>query len=166
MYVNHTISVIWIAEYDKKKKYPLHNHKWNVINFCISCTTVVFSFPHYSFISMFQIPEELSLHVPHLKSLNLSHNQITTLPHSFSLLFHLRVLDLSYNRLKVVPEAITGLEKIKTLNLANNNISELPTTMTQLTSVGQWLLCFNIETDLLIPKWVTGFMVSGVNKRL
>lgn len=85
---------------------------------------------------MFQIPEELSLHVPHLKILILSHNQITTLPHSFSLLLHLRVLDLSYNKFKVVPECLTGLEKIETLNLANNNITELPATMAQLTSVG------------------------------
>lgn len=82
-----------------------------------------------------QIPEELSLHVPHLKFLNLSHNQITTLPHSFSLLLHLRVLDLSYNRFKVVPEAVTGLEKLHTLNLANNNITELPATIAKLTSV-------------------------------
>lgn len=89
---------------------------------------------------MFQIPEELSLHVPHLKFLNLSHNQITSLPHSFSLLLHLRVLDLSYNRLKVVPDALAGLEKIETLNLANNNLAELPMTLAQLISVGQFIV--------------------------
>lgn len=82
-----------------------------------------------------KIPEELSLHVPHLKFLNLSHNQITSLPHSFSLLLHLRVLDLSYNRFRVVPEALTGLEKLHTLNLANNNITELPVNLAKLTSL-------------------------------
>ncbi|MPC34076.1 Plant intracellular Ras-group-related LRR protein 8 [Portunus trituberculatus] len=82
-----------------------------------------------------KIPEELSLHVPHLKFLNLSHNQITSLPHSFSLLLHLRVLDLSYNRFRVVPEALTGLEKLHTLNLANNNITELPVALAKLTSL-------------------------------
>ncbi|XP_045125668.1 uncharacterized protein LOC123512978 isoform X2 [Portunus trituberculatus] len=87
----------------------------------------------FNFIS--EIPEELSLHVPHLKFLNLSHNQITSLPHSFSLLLHLRVLDLSYNRFRVVPEALTGLEKLHTLNLANNNITELPVALAKLTSL-------------------------------
>lgn len=102
---------------------------------------------------MFQIPEELSLHVPHLRFLNLSHNQITTLPHSFSLLLHLRVLDLSYNRFKLVPEALTGLEKIQTLNLANNSIAELPTTLAQLNSVGNLICCFDIESNWIPVHW-------------
>lgn len=100
-----------------------------------SNTVTMYESVNASFNFISEIPEELSLHVPHLKFLNLSHNQITTLPHSFSLLLHLRVLDLSYNKLKVVPEPLTGLEKIETLNLANNNISELPTTMAQLISL-------------------------------
>lgn len=84
----------------------------------------------FNFIS--EIPEELSLHVPHLRMLNFSHNQITSVPPSFNLLLHLQVLDLSHNRLKIVPESITCLRQLHTLNIANNNITELPGTISKL----------------------------------
>ncbi|XP_071542410.1 uncharacterized protein [Panulirus ornatus] len=84
----------------------------------------------FNFIS--EIPEELSLHVPHLRSLNVSHNQITSLPQSFSLLFHLRALDLSYNKLKMLPDPLTRLPQLNTLNLTNNNLTELPATISRL----------------------------------
>ncbi|XP_042231609.1 uncharacterized protein LOC121872686 isoform X2 [Homarus americanus] len=79
-----------------------------------------------------EIPVELSIHVPHLRSLNVSHNQICDLPTSFNLLLHLRVLDLSYNKLKMLPAALTRLPQLHTLNVANNYLKELPTTVSKL----------------------------------
>lgn len=82
-----------------------------------------------------EIPEELSLHIPHLRSLNISHNQITSLPNSFSLLLHLRLLDLSHNKLRVLPQPLTRLQQLHTLNVANNGLSELPATISKLQSL-------------------------------
>ncbi|XP_068245602.1 uncharacterized protein [Palaemon carinicauda] len=84
----------------------------------------------FNFIS--EIPEELSLHVPHLRVLNISHNQITSFPQSFNLLLHLRELDCSYNRLKTLPETVVRLPQLHTLNIANNNITELPVSISKL----------------------------------
>ncbi|KAK3872026.1 hypothetical protein Pcinc_022868 [Petrolisthes cinctipes] len=78
------------------------------------------------------IPEELSLHVPHLRYLDLSHNQLNNLPTSFHLLLHLRTLHLSYNRFHTVPECLMRLPKLHTLSLANNALTELPVTIANL----------------------------------
>lgn len=79
-----------------------------------------------------------------IQHLNLSNNQIKSIPHSLAtLLPNLRTLDLSYNRLSTVPELpqyitelflndnlITDLESLpsmcKKLSLANNALQSLP----------------------------------------
>ncbi|XP_045600489.2 uncharacterized protein [Procambarus clarkii] len=101
----------WEIYYNTVSMYEIVNASFNFIN---------------------EIPEELSLHVPHLRCLNISHNQITNLPSSFNLLLHLRVLDLSHNKLRVLPDPITRLPQLHTLNVANNCLGELPATVSKL----------------------------------
>ncbi|CAL4092956.1 unnamed protein product, partial [Meganyctiphanes norvegica] len=87
----------------------------------------------FNFIS--EIPEELSLHVPHLRVLNMSHNQINKLPESFHLLLHLRSLDLSYNKFREFPITITKLPKVHSVNVAHNSIIELPISIGRMQTV-------------------------------
>ncbi|KAA0203638.1 hypothetical protein HAZT_HAZT011142 [Hyalella azteca] len=73
------------------------------------------------------IPSELSLHVPHLRHLDLSHNQLTALPPTFQLLLHLRTLYLSHNRFKQFPGvAVFKLPHLHTLDISHNHLKELP----------------------------------------
>ncbi|KAF2360524.1 Leucine-rich repeat [Trinorchestia longiramus] len=73
------------------------------------------------------LPSELSLHIPHLRHLDLSHNQLTGLPHTFQLLLHLRYLSLAYNRFKQFPSgAIFKLPHLSSFDISHNSLRELP----------------------------------------
>lgn len=64
-----------------------------------------------------------------LQKLDLSHNELRTLPESpgFSRLRRLQLLDLRYNNIsEVSSDALTGLVSLRVLNLANNKIANLP----------------------------------------
>ncbi|XP_043481330.1 toll-like receptor 6 [Leptopilina heterotoma] len=63
-----------------------------------------------------------------IKTLDLSHNLIKTLPvNAFSKLKRLNVLDLSENEINVIVDrAFHGLRSLRTLDLSNNRISTLP----------------------------------------
>lgn len=58
--------------------------------------------------------------------LNLSGNQLTTLPDSIGSLIHLTILDLDENRLTKLPDSICNLSKLNILNLDDNQLIELP----------------------------------------
>ncbi|XP_064110740.1 uncharacterized protein LOC135218382 isoform X2 [Macrobrachium nipponense] len=106
-------------------------------------TVSMYEYVNASFNFISEIPEELSLHVPHLRVLNISHNQITSFPHSFNLLLHLRELDVSYNRLKALPETVIRLPQLHTLNLAYNSITELPASITRLKQLRKLNISYN-----------------------
>lgn len=106
-------------------------------------TVSMYEYVNASFNFISEIPEELSLHVPHLRVLNISHNQITSFPHSFNLLLHLRELDVSYNRLKALPETVIRLPQLHTLNLAYNSITELPASISRLKQLRKLNISYN-----------------------
>jgi Leucine-rich repeat (LRR) protein len=58
----------------------------------------------------------------YLRSLNISGNNIDTLPEWFGELCHLRSLNLSKNRLSTLPEFMASFGNLDTLNLAENQI--------------------------------------------
>jgi len=68
-----------------------------------------------------QIPSSIKL-LKHLKTLNLSCNNLTDLPNSLSNLTSLESLDLSWNNFKVVPDVLNELKSIENINLRNNLI--------------------------------------------
>ncbi|XP_061178913.1 uncharacterized protein LOC133187526 [Saccostrea echinata] len=73
-----------------------------------------------------EIPPEMPLRLPHLHTIDLSHNVLETLPESFGLQFHLRTLILRNNRLKSLPESFVHLVKLEKIDLSNNLLKELP----------------------------------------
>ncbi|KAL7639213.1 UNVERIFIED_CONTAM: hypothetical protein RMT77_010747 [Armadillidium vulgare] len=78
------------------------------------------------------IPEEFSLRVPHLRHLNISHNQISGLPNSFHLLLHLRILNISFNKIENFPSSVVNLQKLHTLNISHNALKEIPPSISRL----------------------------------
>ncbi|XP_033746197.1 uncharacterized protein LOC117331551 [Pecten maximus] len=79
-----------------------------------------------SFNAITELPPELPLRLPHLYFLDLSHNQIETLPDSFGLLFHLKTLLLKYNKLHSLPQSFVHHVKLEKIDLSHNLLKELP----------------------------------------
>lgn len=66
-----------------------------------------------AFNAITEIPVELPLRLPHLSHLDLSHNQISSLPESFGLFFHLREIQLQHNKLTALPDSFVHLVKLE-----------------------------------------------------
>lgn len=79
-----------------------------------------------SFNALTELPPELPLRLPHLNFLDLSHNQIETLPDSFGLLFHLKTLLLKHNKLHSLPQSFVHHVKLEKIDLSHNVLKELP----------------------------------------
>jgi len=67
-----------------------------------------------------------------LQNLDLSKNNLSAIPKEILLLKNLTKLNLSDNRFKEFPEIITRARTIATLNLSNNQIKKLPEEISQL----------------------------------
>lgn len=61
-----------------------------------------------------------------MTTLNLSHNLLTYLPSTFSLLSNLSKLDLSKNQLSELPYNFGQLQDLKWLDLYSNKLTSLP----------------------------------------
>ncbi|XP_048739714.2 uncharacterized protein LOC125654015 [Ostrea edulis] len=79
-----------------------------------------------AFNAITEIPPEMPLRIPHLHTLDLSHNLLETLPESFGLQFHIRTLILRNNKLKSLPQSFVHLVKLEKIDLSNNLLKELP----------------------------------------
>jgi GTPase SAR1 family protein len=77
------------------------------------------------------LPPEIGQLV-YLKSLNLDGNQLTTLPLEIVQLVNLQSLDLSNNRLTALPSEIVQLIELKSLDLDGNQLTTLPPEIIQL----------------------------------
>lgn len=78
-----------------------------------------------AFNAITELPKEIPLRLPHLNYLNLSHNQLETLPESFGLLFHLETIDLKYNKIKTLPSSFFHLINLSKLDLSHNFMKSL-----------------------------------------
>ena len=81
-------------------------------------------------------------------TLDLSNNQLTTLPEAIAQLSNLSLLDLSDNQLTRLPEAIAQLSNLSWLNLSDNQLTTLPEAIAQLSNLNVLYLSDNQLTRL------------------
>jgi Leucine-rich repeat (LRR) protein len=86
----------------------------------------------YSLQSVFLTSNALTSIVPtmifpsSITTLELGHNQLSSLPAGLSALQELQLLDLGFNKFSHVPDAVPALERVKTLSMAYNNLTHIP----------------------------------------
>lgn len=80
--------------------------------------------------SLDEIPE-IVFDLSQLEELNLSHNQITSLPDAIGRLSNLKLLELSGNKLVNFPETLKELIKLEWVNLSDNHLTSLPNVITK-----------------------------------
>ncbi|XP_033105615.1 uncharacterized protein LOC117107891 [Anneissia japonica] len=88
-----------------------------------------------SFNELTRIPPEIPLRLPHLSTVNLSHNRLTSLPDSFALLFHLKNVLLHHNQIQSLPKTFIHLVKLEKLDLSFNSLMSLPDNIGQMESL-------------------------------
>ena len=73
----------------------------------------------------------------HLVRLDLSDNQLKSIPESLSSLTELTCLELTFNQLESIPESIGRLTKLTHLDLKYNRLKSIPETLGSLTRLGE-----------------------------
>jgi Leucine-rich repeat (LRR) protein len=110
-----------------------------------------------------------------LEVLDLSDNNITTLPKSIGRLSKLKNLDLSGNNLESLPESIAGLKSLDKLNLYMNNLNTLPRGIFNLDATimlwsnfrdrkktDQWLE--TLDKPVYFEKLLSNYIINGAGK--
>jgi Leucine-rich repeat (LRR) protein len=93
---------------------------------------------------------EVITKLKNLENLDLSKNQIRTLPKSFLKLTKLKKLDLHSNQLRALPESFgTSLSNLEQLDLRNNDIKILPNTIIKLSKLNYLSLSGNRRLNTL-----------------
>lgn len=124
-----TLKQCWRAAVDTLPEgYTLDlNDHWSS-DFLDDFPTLDVSFPHVNSVQWrngalrTDITEFLG-YFPHLKRLDLSHNELVTLPRLREHLADLQVLDLAHNQLSLTPQSVAdlgGLSRLDVLKLSNN----------------------------------------------
>ncbi|ESL06744.1 dual specificity protein phosphatase [Trypanosoma rangeli SC58] len=87
-----------------------------------------------SYNNLKSIPHELSFLVK-LRSLIISYNELTELPDSLGNLSQLERLDVSHNRLQQLPQSFMYLRNLVTLGMDYNDFAEIPESVVELVSM-------------------------------
>ena len=77
------------------------------------------------------------------ESLNLSKNQLSTLPKSFAEMKQVKYLIFYDNRFETIPEELAGFKDLKHLDFYKNNIKEIPDFIGDMDNLQQLFLSFN-----------------------
>ena len=88
-------------------------------------------------------PEVFSPPLLQVVVLDLSQNNLTSLPHELSFLIHLRKLVVSYNKLTELPDSLGNLTELESFDASHNAIEELPQTFIYLTCLASAALDYN-----------------------
>jgi Leucine-rich repeat (LRR) protein len=105
------------------------------------------------------IPDYIGL-FPALKSLYISRNKLSTLPSSLQNLEHLEEIDLSYNKkVTAIPDFFIEMKALKRLDLTNNGLKHFPENLDKLSQVR--LLNLNSNKLTTLPESITNMKNLG-----
>lgn len=90
-----------------------------------------------SFNELTTLPPEIPFRLPHLRVLDLSYNRLKSLPDSIGYLFHLEELLISFNQLEAIPDTIIYLKVLQKLDLSHNCITQLPDNLGKITTLAK-----------------------------
>ncbi|KAL0265799.1 UNVERIFIED_CONTAM: hypothetical protein PYX00_011514 [Menopon gallinae] len=93
------------------------------------------------------LPKEIGS-LSQLRWLYLNHNQLTTLPKEIESLSQLKELRLCFNHLTTLPGEIGSLSQLRWLYLNHNQLTTLPKEIESLSQLQELSLCFNQLTEL------------------
>ena len=92
-----------------------------------------------------------------LRQLNLTCNQLTTLPATIGQLARLRRLKLGLNRLANLPDSIGALAELEFLDLSDNYLKALPASFRELRGLKALFLhgndALDLPAEILGPEW-------------
>ena len=74
-----------------------------------------------------------------LQYLNLSNNDLSTIPDEIGFLTNIGVINLRYNKIEILPESIGNCESLKVLDIAGNSLVWLPKSLTRIKLKAIWL---------------------------
>ena len=101
------------------------------------------------------------------KTVDLSGQQLTTLPESVLSQTDITVLNVSNNQLTTLPAGIERLSKLEVLNVENNRLTSFPTELSKLTALRQLLANNNrlesVSGQLETMTWLQALDLSGNN---
>ncbi|XP_068703293.1 leucine-rich repeat-containing protein 59-like [Montipora capricornis] len=103
-----------------------------------------------SLCNLAKVPVREMASLPRATVVDLSCNNLTTLPDTFCALRHLVRLDLSKNALTELPKEFGNLTQLKRLDLYSNKLSDLPLSCVNLVSL-RWLDLKNNPLQTLWP---------------
>ncbi|NER88741.1 MAG: leucine-rich repeat protein [Moorea sp. SIO3A2] len=119
--------------------------------------TEVFNLPqlevlNLSFNDLTTVPESIG-NLTNLTQLNLTGNKLTTVPESIGNLTNLTQFNVTGNKLTTVPESIGNLTNLTQLNLKYNKLTTVPESIGNLTNLTQ--LDFGKNQLITVPKSIT-----------
>jgi Leucine-rich repeat (LRR) protein len=88
-------------------------------------------------------PERISLFAERLDHLDLSQNQLASLPASYSQFANLTEINLANNHLRTFPAVILSLKKLQSINLAWNMLTHIPQKISELSDLEVLILKHN-----------------------
>lgn len=101
-----------------------------------------------SFNELTTLPPETPFRLPHLRILDLSYNRLKSLPDSIGFLFHLEELLIPFNQLDSIPDSIVYLKVLQKLDLSHNSITRLPDNLGKITTLVKLNVSHNKLTSL------------------
>jgi leucine-rich repeat protein SHOC2 len=122
-----------------------------------------------SFNELEHLPSELFDDMQNLDIFGCTHNQLTSLPDSFSKLRELSTLRLDLNLFETIPKVLCSLERLSDMNFQNNNLTTIPDCISDIPVLNQLTLRSNylttlpsLETSAIIQLDVTNNKLTSV----
>lgn len=106
------------------------------------------------------IPSEILLSLPFLRSLNLNYNRLTKFSDAICECTNLRRLNIVGNKIEELPNSISKLTLLNYFSISSNKVKELPAELSKLTSLQVLCISRNLLQDIDIIGKILIFLTN------